>query len=82
MEYQPESFAGGTQEQLVAWLQQELSKVRQVLNGKQDAEVRFRTSPPEKVREGLIAAADGVNWNPGAGAGLYLFRDGTWWKLG
>ncbi len=81
MEYQPESFAGGTQEQMVAWLLQELNKVRQVLNGKQDAEVRFRASPPERVREGLIAAADGVNWNPGAGKGLYLYTAGTWQKL-
>lgn len=82
MRYEPGSFAGGTQEQMIAWLQEEFNKLREVVNQKLDEEVKFLAMPPLKVREGMIVAADGVNWNPGAGAGLYLFRDGSWWKLG
>lgn len=28
--------------------------------------------------EGLMLSADGVGWNPGSGAGLYIFRGGVW----
>lgn len=37
---------------------------------------------PEKYREGTIICADGVNFNPGAGAGFYGYHSGTWNKLG
>lgn len=28
------------------------------------------------------AEADGVNWNPGSGAGLYAYRSGAWVFIG
>lgn len=34
-----------------------------------------------KAQEGMIAWADGVNWDPGAGAGLYHRMEGVWNKL-
>ena len=37
---------------------------------------------PAKVREGMIALADGTNWNPGSGAGVYAYYGGSWVKLG
>lgn len=37
---------------------------------------------PPKPRDGVIAMADGVNWNPGAGAGFYGYRAGSWRFLG
>lgn len=36
---------------------------------------------PEKPRDGLVVFADGTNWNPGAGAGLYERAGGAWSKL-
>lgn len=36
---------------------------------------------PKKLREGLIVIADGTNWNPGAGAGTYVYRSGAWRKM-
>lgn len=36
---------------------------------------------PSKPREGMIRYADGVGWNPGAGAGIYQYRSGTWNKF-
>ena len=35
---------------------------------------------PNRVREGMLVIADGVSWNPGAGKGLYEFRNGIWAK--
>ena len=43
--------------------------------------VRPRGSPPAKPREGMLAVADGVGWNPGAGKGLYEYKSGGWVKL-
>lgn len=39
-------------------------------------------SEPERLRTGLIALADGTDWNPGSGAGVYAYYGGAWNKLG
>jgi hypothetical protein len=36
---------------------------------------------PGKAREGMLAVADGTDWNPGSGKGLYEYRNGAWAKL-
>lgn len=36
---------------------------------------------PKKPREGMLAVADGVGWNPGSGKGLYEYKSGSWSKL-
>jgi hypothetical protein len=33
---------------------------------------------PDKLYNGLVAYADGTNWNPGGGRGLYIYQDGLW----
>lgn len=40
------------------------------------------TAEPERPRDFMIRCADGTNWNPGYGAGLYQYRSGTWYPLG
>lgn len=37
---------------------------------------------PKKPRDGFMAMADGVNWDPGSGAGFYGYRAGSWRFLG
>ena len=34
-----------------------------------------------KPRDGDIRYADGTNWNPGSGAGIYAYVGGAWTKL-
>ena len=48
---------------------------------KLDQQVEYRSSPPERLKEGLIVGADGTAWNPGSGKGLYIFRDAVWRKM-
>ena len=36
---------------------------------------------PTKPREGIMRYADGTNWNPGGGRGLYHYQAGAWVKL-
>ena len=37
---------------------------------------------PAKPRAGMVVLADGINWNPGSGAGFYGYRSGGWQFLG
>lgn len=37
---------------------------------------------PDRIFEGMIVKADGTTWNPGSGAGVYLYRGGAWRFLG
>lgn len=36
---------------------------------------------PTKPTDGMLVLADGVSWNPGAGAGIYARIAGAWVKL-
>jgi len=36
---------------------------------------------PPKPREGDVRLADGTNWDPGSGAGVYYFSGSAWVKL-
>ena len=36
---------------------------------------------PSKLYNGLIAYADGTNWDPGSGRGVYAYESGSWVKL-
>jgi hypothetical protein len=50
----------------------------------QETEVQnFRVLHVEPVKrvDGMVAFADGTNWNPGGGAGLYQRLGGAWVKL-
>lgn len=37
---------------------------------------------PSKPKHGMLVFADGTDWNPGSGAGLYQYRAGVWNFLG
>jgi len=41
-----------------------------------------RSSAPSNPEQGVVAMADGVNWDPGSGSGLYLYDGGAWQYLG
>lgn len=36
---------------------------------------------PSKRKEGMVVNADGTDWDPGSGAGLYEYIGGSWNKL-
>lgn len=37
---------------------------------------------PTKPRVGLVVYADGTDWNPGSGEGLYVYKSTGWAALG
>ena len=37
---------------------------------------------PTKFRDGMVVLADGTQWDPGSGAGVYAYYGSAWVKLG
>lgn len=64
---------------LADWMLRELHIISQNLNQQTRVQYTPIAAPPPTPREGLIAYADGINWNPGNfGSGLRQFRGGVW----
>lgn len=65
------------------WLQEELQQIAGFLLYMELDRVNLvpLAVEPLRKREGDVANADGTNWNPGGGAGLYQYLSGSWVKL-
>lgn len=50
--------------------------------GRDRLELVEQNAEPEKLYDGLIVYADGTNWNPGGGEGVYVYYAGQWNRLG
>ena len=68
-------------EDMQRYLEAELNRLGWVISQSQRVAV-FYTEPPQP-EEGFLATAPGSpDWDPGAGAGTYIWRSGVWAKLG
>jgi hypothetical protein len=67
---------------LAQYVNDELQAVAQAQGDKLDF-IQFNVlhAAPAKPREGMVAWADGTDWAPGVGAGLYQYVGGVWAKL-
>jgi hypothetical protein len=79
--YTPDIYRGTTLEELEKYVLGELQKLTQELQETTALELRPRAVEPTKPREGMIVFADGGNWNPGGGAGVYARTGAIWVKL-
>jgi hypothetical protein len=67
---------------LQSWVADELEAIAAEFQGEVIVvELRQNGQEPKKPREGMLASADGVGWNPGAGKGVYEYKSGAWVKL-
>ncbi len=82
--YQAEPFAEAPSDTaaLVAWIARELQKISYSFELGVVGNVDFLNVAPDKPREGNIVGADGTNWNPGSGKGVYCYYSGAWHFLG
>lgn len=68
---------------LKTWLLHELRMIAQRQRESNDRlKLKVTRAAPSKFNDGDIFEADGTNWNPGAGAGLYIRRAGAWARIG
>lgn len=68
-------------ETLLAYVQGELEQIASAFTEVTEVELRPINREPDKPRDGMIVFADGTNWDPGAGRGVYVFDTGAWAKL-
>lgn len=82
MAYTPRPFTGEqTPESIVTYLEEEFLIISQQFAETSVLELRPVNVAPTKPREGMIVFADGTDWNPGAGKGVYTYLSGAWSKL-
>ena len=80
--YTPSALAAVSLEELVRQLAREFDSVANALNLGLLQRVNFYHVEPGKPREGDIVGADGTDWNPGGGKGVYAYYSSAWNKLG
>lgn len=80
MRYTPENPPVDAKD-LQNYLYRELSRVGAVMELAVARNVEFLAKAPAKPREGMVTGADGTNWNPGAGKGVYAYYNSVWNKL-
>lgn len=68
-------FTGTSIQDVAAYLQTQFNEVQLALrNISADLEAYpVLTKPPSRPKEGMVVFADGVNWDPGSGRGLYTY---------
>lgn len=80
--YAPRQFPI-TPDQLPEYVQQELHNVaRAFVDPVNFLQLNITTVAPAKPRRGQYYHADGVNWNPGSGEGLYRYSGTSWVFVG
>jgi hypothetical protein len=82
MAYAPSPFGSFTTlDEVGRFLQAELARVSAGIGEAENGYQEVLNVAPTKPREGLVVYADGTNWNPGSGAGLYEYVGGAWRRL-
>lgn len=69
-------------QELYDYIEQELQSISREMLGSPELELRTTAREPVRPREGMIVQADGVEWDPGEGAGTYKYESGTWVRFG
>ncbi len=67
---------------VLSYLQNELTKIEAAWSLLLTKEIEWLHVEPTKVRTGLTVGADGTDWDPGSGEGVYTYYAGSWHKLG
>jgi hypothetical protein len=82
MSYQPRPIPAA--DGMAEFLQSELAAIAQAMNEAEAYSITLAELHVEPARRfnGLTVLADGTDWNPGSGAGVYTFYGAAWHKLG
>lgn len=62
-------------------LWREFQKIREMSDALADPTFDIKTEEPSKPKEGMLRYADGTEWDPGSGAGLYVYDGAKWVAL-
>jgi hypothetical protein len=70
------------EKELGKFITEELFKISVAINLLAEGHLDKVNVAPEKPRDGDIRYADGTNWDPGAGKGIYYYKATVWTLLG
>lgn len=81
--YAPTAVPEDTPRGLKAWLASQFRMIAAELIQAQPVTVTVTVLgvEPRRPQNGMIAYADGVEWDPGSGEGFYGYEAGAWVKL-
>ena len=82
--YAPLPLPTDTVQSLALAVETELKKIANTLLGMSQTFILLEelNAVPDKYFEGMIVRADGTNWDPGSGRGVYCYQGGAWTLLG
>lgn len=69
-------------EDMLEFVVRENNKIAIALASSLPNELPELHAAPSKVRNFMIVAADGTDWNPGSGQGVYAYYAAAWHFLG
>lgn len=79
MSFSPSSTSATTVTDLRTWVSQELIRVSNAFTtSAQTTKIIVLNAAPAKPQTGQVVFADGTNWNPGSGRGLYYYDTSGW----
>lgn len=67
--------------ELARWVKDELDKISRAISSLEHQYPPLNAEP-SRYSVGFVAYADGTNWNPGSGEGLYVYKSTGWAYLG
>lgn len=75
----PENF-----KEFQIWMLDELRHISDAVSQLETDGVLLKewNAEPARLYNGLMVYADGTNWDPGSGRGVYTYESGTWSLLG
>jgi len=85
VQYVPTGFPPSDPDDFRQWAFQELKTMARLLNGAPNFNkliLAELNEAPSKVITGMTCLADGTNWDPGSGQGVYTYYNSAWNKLG
>ena len=77
MRYRPAQATPSDLPNLIRYLFRELTRIGQSFDTIVPTAPTLNVAP-ERPEEGQMVIADGTNWNPGSGNGLYIYLNGVW----
>lgn len=78
-EFTPDPISGVESIQdLISYIDRQNRLLQQALALAQDRQMEELHVAPERPREFMVVAADGLDWNPGKGRGIYVYAGGIW----
>jgi hypothetical protein len=77
MNYKPAQATPSDQPSLIRYLFRELTRIGQAFDTITPNAPTLNVAPV-RPQEGDMVIADGTNWNPGSGNGLYIYLNSTW----